>query len=235
LKKQKNWELLSNFKLEVFMKTIMIVMVFLSVMILTACGNDPATFVNPDIVDSVTTVIDTSTLNSVLSQEDMYLESIGQHDLVPGLDCTLYTVSTSTTSITQANATSGAETNVASFSYTGAFNQPQASVTAGFNVLPTALQSLYQTYFIVKCQGYLIELDDQYHEFTLTSDDGSLLTLDTLLVNNDGLHSSQTVSATKQTTIGAHYLEVDFLQATGNQILVLSQDGVVMDGNLFYH
>jgi hypothetical protein len=144
-------------------------------------------------------------------------------------------VPTSTTSITQANATSGAETNVASFSYTGAFNQPQASVTAGFNVLPTALQSLYQTYFIVKCQGYLIELDDQYHEFTLTSDDGSLLTIDSLLINNDGLHSSQTVSATKQTTIGAHWMELDFYQAGGNQILVLQEDGNVMNSQLFYH
>jgi len=217
------------------MKTIMIVIVFLSVMILNACGNDPATFMAPDVVNSITTVTYTSTLNGVLSQEDMYLESIGQHDLVPGLDCTLYTVPTNTTSIVQANATSGAETNVASFSYNGAFNQPQASVTSGFNLLPTALQSLYQTYFIVKCQGYLIELDDQYHEFTLTSDDGSLLTIDSLLINNDGLHSSQTVGATKQTTIGAHWMELDFYQAGGNQILVLSEDGTIMDGSLFYH
>jgi len=212
--------------------------IWLLLLALTACGRThrfEQLEGNTVTVTSTSTVTATeSALQQVLDQENSYLESVGQHDLVPGLACSLYTVPTNTISIQGANAACS-ETNQASFPYVGAFNQPNTSVTAGLNVLPTALQPVFQTWFILKCSGYLINLDNNYHQFTLTSDDGSLLTVDGLLVNNDGLHATQTVSASKLLTKGAHWVELDFFQGGGQQSLILSEDGTVMDGSLFYH
>jgi hypothetical protein len=217
------------------MKNLMILITL--TLTLTACGQNPHLW-QTNVPGATTTVTVTSTdseLQEVLEQENAYLESIGQHDLIPGLACTLYTVPTSTTSIAQANSCGGGETWQASFPYVGAFNQPIAPVTSGLNVLPTVLQSVFQTYFILKCTGYMVNLDNNYHSFSLTSDDGSLLTIGSPLINNDGAHVTQTVSAVKQMNVGMYWVELDFYQAGGMQSLILSEDGNVMDGSQFYH
>lgn len=213
-----------------------LLMLLFTMALMTGCGNNgpawvPAPIATQTVTSTSTATATETTLQEVLDQENAYLESIGQHDLVPGLACTLYTVPTSTTQI--AGTTN--LTYAAAFPYVGAFNQPDVPVTDGFNVLPTALQPIFQTWFIMKCTGYMVGLDNNYHQFSLTSDDGSLLTIDSLLINNDGEHGSQTVSNTKLMTVGAHWFELDFFQAAGYQTLVLSEDGTVMDGSLFYH
>lgn len=217
------------------MKSLFLIATILS---LTSCGRTTR-FERFDDSTVTVTSVSTSTatsslLQEVLNEEDAYLESVGQHDLIPGLSCTIYTVPTSTTGIVQAT-NSCSLTNQASFSYTGQFNQPLTPVSNGLNILPTALQSVYQTWFIVKCYGYLVNLDNNYHQFSLTSDDGSLLYVDGLLVNNDGLHSTATVSNSKLLTVGAHYFELDFFQGGGMQSLILNEDGVLLNSNQLYH
>jgi hypothetical protein len=126
-------------------------------------------------------------------------------------------------------------TYAATFTYDQAFDQPDAPVTNGFNVLPVALQQIYQTWFIMKCYGNIVVPQDGYHQFSLTSDDGSNLYIDGLLtVNNDGLHSAQTIASSVSITAGVHYFELDFFQATGNQALILNEDGQLMDPGQFY-
>jgi hypothetical protein len=62
--------------------------------------------------------------------------------------------------------------------------------------------------------------------FSLNSDDGSRLYLgDTLLVDNDGPHGPQEISATTQLDAGWHALRVEYFESTLGQVLELSYAG----------
>lgn len=154
----------------------------------------------------------------------------GQSVLVQGLTCTLYTVPTTTTLIIGATLTT-----VASFSYTGNFDIANQSVSTGFTVLPSALANLYQSWFIVKCTGNMVVLSADYYEFDLTSDDGANFYNSSIVVNNDGLHGAQTKSGVRFLSYGLNSIELDFLQAGGNQALQLYSGGVAVPASMFYH
>jgi len=153
-----------------------------------------------------------------------------QEAISQGMSCTLYT-DASPSQIAGATLVT-----VGSFPYHGNFNQVNGLVSSGLNVLPPALISLYKTNLVVKCTGYLINVDDNWHEFDLTSDDGSILTIDGVqVVNNDGLHASQTKSGAKFLSRGAHSVELDFLQGQGMESLILNEDGLVLPATSLYH
>lgn len=174
-----------------------------------------------------------SSVQDVVDQENSYRESVGQYPLTQGLSCNLYTVPNTTTQIVGATLTS-----VASFTYDGNFNQPTAPVTNGFNVLPTGLQSYYQQWFILKCFGQIAIVNSDYYAFSITSDDGSNLYIDGVLIaNNDGLHGTQTkASIPKILKRGIHSFELDFFQGGGSQALSLNaSDGSLVPASVFYH
>ena len=147
-----------------------------------------------------------------------------------GLSCTLYT------DANPSQITGATLVIVGSFPYHGNFNQVNGNVSDGLSVLPTALISLYKTNLVVKCTGYLINVDNNWHEFDLTSDDGSILTIDGVqVVNNDGLHAAQTKTGAKFLNRGAHSIEVDFLQGQGMEALILNEDNAVLPATTLYH
>lgn len=154
----------------------------------------------------------------------------GQDAVSNGLDCALYTVPTSTTAIIGATLT-----GVGNFDYIGTFNQPNASVSVGLDILPAPLSNVYQTWFIVKCYGELIVTDNNWHQFDLSSDDGSNLYIDGQILNNDGLHGVQTKSEAKFLSQGVHSIELDFFQAAGMQALILNEDGSPLPAANLYH
>jgi PA14 domain len=162
---------------------------------------------------------------------DELLVAEGRDPVTQGLDCTIYNAPTTTTAIIGATGL----TTVGSFTYTGEFNQPNAAVTTGFNVLPAPLQPVIQTWFIMKCTGVLIMDAPNWHSFDVASDDGSNLYVDGLLINNDGLHSIQDKAATKFLSAGVHSFEVDYLQGAGMQALIVNMDGSLLpSANLFH-
>jgi hypothetical protein len=172
-----------------------------------------------------------------------YRISNGQEPLVPGLDCTLYTIPTTTTCLSTATGPAGCVVpsgaqyvSVGSFLYLGEFNQPNQAGTAGFNILPAVLQPNYSSYFRVTCTGDLFVVDDNWHSFSLSSDDGSNLYISGLLINNDGVHSIQTISASKYLdSLQPYSFEVDYFQQGGNVALILNEDGAVMGSSGWYH
>lgn len=180
-----------------------------------------------DDVDPTATQTD---IQATVERENEYRASVGQESLVPGLACTLYTVPTTATLIIGATLTT-----VGTWGYTGVFNQQVAPVTDGFNVLPAGLQATYQTWFIVKCSGQFVVSDDAWHGFDLTSDDGSNLYVDGILINNDGLHSTQTKFGSKYLKYGLHSFELDYFQGGGAQSLILNYDGSLLSNEHFYH
>lgn len=173
----------------------------------------------------------------MVDTENQYRLSVGQEALYPGLTCNLYTVPQSTTGITAAanGGTAPVLTSIGAWDFTGVFNQPNGPVATGLNILPTALQGVYQSWYIVKCTGDLVVSDDNWHEFDVDSDDGSNLYVDGLLINNDGSHGAQDKSASKYLKYGFHSFELDFFQASGNEALILNEDNAVMQASGFYH
>ena len=170
-------------------------------------------------------------IQQLVINENTYRLEVGQEQLIPGLACTLYTVPTTTTQIIGATGL----VNVGSFEYIGTFNQPNTNVTVGLSVLPVTIQPIFQTWYILKCTGSLVISDDNWHGFSLSSDDGANLYIDGLLINNDGLHGIQTATATKFLKYGFHSFELDFFQASGQQALILNEDGAIMGDAGFYH
>lgn len=170
-------------------------------------------------------------VQEIVANENAYRLQVGQEQFIPGLTCTLYNAPTTTTQIVGA---AGLMT-VGSFLFTGVFNQPVNSTSVGLNILPTALQAVYQNWYIVKCVGSLVIADDNWHQFSLTSDDGSNLSIDGALINNDGLHSTQTISQVKFLKYGIHTFELDYFQGQGQEILILNEDGQVMTKEGWYH
>jgi hypothetical protein len=181
----------------------------------------PGTVVTPPALTEVQTLI---------AQENEYRLTVGQELLVSGLTCSLYTVPTSTTTIVGATLT-----GIGSFGYTGVFDQSNSNVSTGLNILPLGLQPTYQTWIILKCYGYLVVSDDNWHSFSLSSDDGSNLYVDGWIINNDGLHAIKTVNGSQFLKYGFHSFELDFLQGTGQQALILEEDGSIMQNSGFYH
>jgi len=112
-------------------------------------------------------------VKTMVSQYNQYRESIGQDDIMNGLGCTLYTVPNTTLKIVGATLTS-----VGSFEYMGTFNVSNQSTSDGLSILPVALQGQYQSWYIIKCIGYIAIGDSSWYEFDTNSDDGTNLYVD---------------------------------------------------------
>ena len=210
-------------------------LVLILVLILIGCGkttNNPATYASTvtNTTSTITEAASLSDIQQIVANENAYRASISQELLLPGLTCYLYTVPQTTTAIVGATLTS-----IGQWAFNGIFDQTNESTSNGLNILPTNLQGFYQNWYIVKCIGLLVVADDNWHSFDLTSDDGSNLYIDGLLINNDGLHGANKVMAAKFLKWGIHSFELDFLQANGNEALILNQDGQLMGNTGFYH
>lgn len=78
--------------------------------------------------------------------------------------------------------------------------------------------------------------DSNWHQFSLTSDDGSLLSINGSLINNDGNHGSTTKVASKLFQKGVYSFTLQYMQGPGgNQSLILGMDGQVIGAEHFVH
>lgn len=177
-------------------------------------------------------------ISSILADENTYRTGLGQTSLSNGLSCTLYTF----TSGDRIQATAGGHTTltgyvqVASFTYSGVFNQPDAPATDGLNALPSPLRSVYKTNYMLRCQGYIVVTSTAYYSFELTSDDASLLYIDgAKVIDNDNGHSATTVTGSMYLRRAVHSFRLDYAQLSGNESLVLTSGGVLVDGKYYAH
>jgi hypothetical protein len=83
-----------------------------------------------------------------------------------------------------------------------------------------------QDIFAMNFSGYINVPSDGQYTFYTTSDDGSNLYIDNVLVvNNDGLHGSTEKSGTVGLKAGKHAISVGFFEQTGSQVLSVSYAG----------
>jgi hypothetical protein len=84
-----------------------------------------------------------------------------------------------------------------------------------------------EDYFDFQFEGFLYISTGGSYQFQTTSDDGSRLTLDNVIVaDNDGLHGTKTVTGAVQTlTAGAKVINAKYFEDTGGQNLTVRYKG----------
>lgn len=109
-----------------------------------------------------------------------------------------------------------------------------------FPLFPTSLKYLKENYGIV-CEGFWESKTAQNIQLILSSDDGSKLYLDnTLVVNNDGLHSPTTVTQNMAVVKKDYPIKVEYYQGPRTQIQLMLEFKPLPSGTKsfmtgFYH
>lgn len=230
----------------------------LSVLFLAACGHDgdkgatgapgpqgPAAPI--PVVDPVQATID-----MYVTAENSWRESQGQTELSQGLTCSVQAISsggflsTSSPNYVAANCTANPLSGYCALVLTGssyAFlgsNFDQVNSGAGPNsvISDPYVRSLFtNNNYKISCSGQVVVTDDGYHGFSMSSDDGSILTIDgSQVINNDGNHGVSTVSGAKLLRAGIHTFSLSYAQSgAGNFALVLNMDNAVLPAANLYH
>lgn len=177
-------------------------------------------------------------VQQIIADENAYRLGLGQTQLSSGLTCALSTFVSGDriqASIAGHNTLAGL-TQVATFLLTQPFNQQDANISEGMNVLPVPLRNVYQNLYLLRCSGYLVVTETGYVQFDLRSDDGSVLYVDgAKLIDSDNAHGPVDASGTKYMRRGVHALRLDYSQQGGVEALVLKANGDVIDPGFFVH
>lgn len=84
--------------------------------------------------------------------------------------------------------------------------------------------------FAVRYKGYIYVIEDGVYRFSLTSDDGSKLFIaNQQVIDNNGLHATETKTATLMLRRGFIPIEVQYFEATGGETLSLTMHDVLAD------
>lgn len=206
---------------------------------LAGCGND---VIKERLIETKTVTVSPTTdtsITNLIAEENEYRAKLAQAPLTQGLACTLYTVTGGDriqASISGHNTLIGI-TSVATFLLQASFNQPDAPVSDGLNVLPTTLKNLYKNMYLLRCTGYIVVTTSDYYQFDLTSDDASVLYIDgAKLIDLDNSHAPTLGSATKNLKKGIHALKLDYAQTgSGQEALILNVNGSLLPSSVMYH
>lgn len=178
-------------------------------------------------------------INALVLDENTYRLGLGQTQLSEGLSCTLYTITGGDriqSSIAGHNTLTGLS-QVGTYLYKGAFNQPDSPTSDGMNVLPPALRAAYTNMYMLRCQGQVVITDSNWYSFSVSSDDASVLYVDgAKVVDNDNNHGVTTVTGSKYLRRGVHTIRLDYAQAGGgNQALIVQMNSSSINPALYYH
>lgn len=201
---------------------------------LTGPQGDTGPVTTPNPVDPVQ-----ADINKLVQDENDYRLGLGQTMLSNGLSCTLYTVTGGDriqASITSHNTLTGVS-QVATFLLKSVMNQPDSPVSDGMNVLPAALQNIYQNMYLLRCTGQIVVTQTGMYQFDMVSDDAGLVYLDgAKLVDNDNNHGATLASGSKYLRRGVHAYRVDYAQTgAGSQALIVKANGSLVDPMYLFH
>jgi PA14 domain len=213
-------------------------LLFVAFLFTTACACEYSSTVTGQVPPPVPVTLE-SQVQEALALENEYRLGLGETMLSPGLSCNLYTVTGGNriqASIPGHNTLTGLS-SVGSFLLTSEFNQPNAPVSDGLNVLPVGLRSVYKNMFLLRCQGHMVVLQTGYQVFELSSDDASVLYVNgSKTIDLDNAHGVLTALSTKYMRKGVYPFRLDFAQTgAGMQALILKLNGAVMNPVLYAH
>lgn len=214
------------------MKQIFVLTMMMVGLMLGACAkNDRTVYLEADQTPQTAQ----EKVDQVISDENSHRFQNGLTLLTEGLICKLYTITGGSTILAGGSTLTG-KVLVATYSFKGEFNQPNSSVGTGLNVLPSAIRNTYTNMYYLSCEGQIVVTDSDYYEFSLNSDDASLLYVGgTLVVNNDGAHGATTKSGSKYLRKGINAFKLEYAQSGGgNMALILSSGGSLVNRMYFY-
>jgi PA14 domain len=183
-------------------------------------------------------------IDSIVAENNAWREAQGQTELSSGLTCSVQAVASGqwlSSASPGYNAAQGVLVlSGPSYAYLLTVGFNQANSGPGPNsVIDPAIQGLFLTNnYKINCSGYVVVTEDGYHSFTLSSDDGAILTVDgTQVINNDGSHGITTLNGTKALQSAViHSINVQYAQSgAGNFALILQMDGSVLPAANLYH
>ena len=216
---------------------IKIYAILLISILMTACGQfreiDTITQVVPGPIKEVPVPNPSLTFNQkvemIIAEKNLYRQASGQLPLTRGLTCTLHNSNNPDLTVAFPSASH-------TFTHLGNFNQPNASVNNGMNVIPVNLRPLYINNYLMRCQGQIVVVESGYYLFKLSSDDGSMLYINgSLTINNNFNHGVVTVQGSKLLEKGIHSFRLDFGQTGGgNQALILESSSGLIPESVFY-
>lgn len=203
------------------------VLIVFILLLLTACGKTERYSVSLP-VDTVTNPVVQDEVLEVVEEVNELRVAQGQLPLSLGLTCNLYN-NTGSSGVFPTSATSFPTTLpsvTASWTFVGAFNQEDSSVSSGVNVMPTALRSVYKTDYAIRCTGQYVAPKSDYYYFELRSDDAALLYIgNTLVTGLNTLHAPTTTTGVKFLNRGIHSFRLDYMQDGGQMALKLNVSG----------
>lgn len=187
-------------------------------------------------------------IDEIIADKNADRAILAQAPLTAGLSCTVQKVTagqcltwhasytdTGCTSAPLQLTTSG---TTYTYLYKGSFNQPNSGGSDPVMFLPASLRPIFQgVNFKIVCTGQIVVVDSNYYDFTLNSDDGSLLYLNgSLTINNDNNHGMLLKSGTALLYRGVQSFQLQYAQTGGgNYGLVLQSGGTAIDPMYFYH
>lgn len=203
----------------------------------------PAAPITTPIVDGVQSQID-----EIISQKNEDRALLAQAPLTSGLSCTVQQVTSGGQCLTyRSSYTNGCTApanlmitsgTIYTYLYKGDFNQANSSGSSPILLLPSALRPIFAgKNFKITCTGQIVVLDSDYYDFSLNSDDGSLLYLNGgLVVNNDASHGMTLKTGTTLLYRGIQAFQLQYAQTgSGNFGLILQAGGQLIDPKYYFH
>lgn len=193
----------------------------------------------PPVVDEEQVDID-----FLIDDENDYRLGLGQAAITSGLSCSVIEIVSgswlSTTSPGYPGSGLISTTGKTSYPYLykGNFNKSDGLSTSVNTLLPSNLRSTFDgKNFKISCSGFIVVRDTDYYDFSLDSDDGSILTVDGVnVIVNDGNHGMTVKSGTKFLRRGIRSFSISYAQSGGgNYGLVLKAGGTTIDGKYYAH
>lgn len=200
----------------------------------------PAPIVTPTpVVDVVG-----NDVKALIDDENLYRLSLGQSIITGGLSCSVQQVvsglwisSSSVGYNALQGVLSGGSSTTYTYTYKGLFNQPDANA-GGNNLIPESIRPLYVgNNYVIRCNGFLVVRETGYYGFEMSSDDGSILTIDgTQVINNDGAHGVVKKVGTKLLRRGVRSFNLVYAQTGGGSFaMILKSQGSSIDPLFYAH
>lgn len=185
-------------------------------------------------------------IDALVQDENDYRLGLGQTMLSEGLSCSVQKVNSGqclSSSSTAQGCNSGNVINTSgnttyTYLYKGWFNQLNSGGSDVNTLLPASLRSLFVGQnFVIRCSGQVVVLETGWYDFSVESDDGSILTVDgAQVVNNDNNHGMTIRTGSKFLRRGVKSFSLVYAQTGGGNFgLVLQANGSLIDPRFYQH
>jgi hypothetical protein len=182
-------------------------------------------------------------IDALVKDENDYRLGLGQTALTVGLSCSVVQVASGQWLSTSSPGYPGSGVIVTtgstySYLYKGSFTQPDSAGSDPILLLPPSIRPMFiGKNFKISCSGYIVVRETNYYDFSLNSDDGSILTIDGgQVVNNDNNHGMTLKNGTKFLRRGVRSFNIQYAQTGGGNFgLILQAGGASIEGKYYAH